>query len=42
MAYNDLNQMHYKIILDNKQGESIYKTVKTQVPKGQDQYTEQG
>lgn len=34
--------MHYKIILDNKQGESIYKIVKTQFPKEQDQYTEQG
>lgn len=34
--------MHHKIILDNKQGESIYKIVKTQFPKGQDQYTEQG
>lgn len=40
-VYNLLNQMHYKI-LDNKQGESIYKIVKTQFPKGQDQYNEQG
>lgn len=39
-VYNLLNQMYYNIILDSKQGETIYKIVKTQFPKGQDQYTE--